>query len=74
MLAIAEAVAVRIERAMRGPFDLAGHRGAHASHVGISVYPYDAMDERTLMKHADSAMYEAKRRGLGGSVHAGRAS
>ena len=52
-----------------------GAPGAHASPgIGIGVYPYDAMDERTLMKHADSAMYEAKRRGLGGSVHAGRAS
>ena len=71
---MAEEVAARIERAMVAPFDVAGHQVRTRASIGISVYPYDAMDERTLMKHADSAMYEAKRRGLGGSVHAGRAS
>ena len=74
VLSVAEEVASRIERAMQAPFDLAGHQVRTRASVGISVYPYDATDERTLMKHADAAMYEAKRRGVGGSFHAGRAS
>ncbi len=74
VLAVADEVAARIERAMVDPFDLAGHQITTRASVGISVYPYDAQDERTLMKHADAAMYEAKRRGEGGWVHAWRAS
>jgi PAS domain S-box-containing protein len=70
VLAVAEEVAARIERAMLPPFEVAGHRVRTRASVGISVYPYDADDARTLMKHADSAMYEAKRRGAGGSFHA----
>jgi diguanylate cyclase (GGDEF)-like protein/PAS domain S-box-containing protein len=73
-LSVAEEVAARIGRAMLDPFDLAGYQVRTRASVGISVYPYDAPDERTLMKHADASMYEAKRRGEGGSSHAGRAS
>ena len=31
--------------------------------VGISLYPFDAADAQTLLKHADAAMYEAKAAG-----------
>ena len=31
--------------------------------IGISIYPMDAKDGETLMKHADSALYKAKARG-----------
>jgi diguanylate cyclase (GGDEF)-like protein len=37
---------------------------AHVSaSIGISIFPDDASDARSLMKHADRAMYEAKRAG-----------
>ncbi|HEY2421673.1 MAG TPA: GGDEF domain-containing phosphodiesterase, partial [Neobacillus sp.] len=31
--------------------------------IGISIYPTDGTDEETLIKHADTAMYQAKERG-----------
>ncbi len=31
--------------------------------IGISLYPEDGRDEETLIKHADTAMYQAKERG-----------
>jgi EAL domain-containing protein (putative c-di-GMP-specific phosphodiesterase class I) len=31
--------------------------------IGISVYPYDATNAETLLKHADAAMYHAKEQG-----------
>lgn len=31
--------------------------------IGISTYPSDGLDERSLTKHADTAMYLAKKRG-----------
>ena len=34
-----------------------------AASMGISVYPEDAGDVATLMKHADMAMYSAKQAG-----------
>ena len=41
--------------------------GDHTLHVtssiGISIYPVDSHDAQTLMKHADTAMYQAKRAG-----------
>lgn len=31
--------------------------------IGISIYPQDGEDEETLLKHADTAMYQAKTKG-----------
>ena len=33
--------------------------------VGISLFPADALDAGDLLKHADAAMYQAKRAGRG---------
>jgi diguanylate cyclase (GGDEF)-like protein len=56
----AEAVARRIRRALREPFFVTDVEIFMSATVGISVYPLDAPDTETLLKHADTAMYKAK--------------
>lgn len=51
----------RIVEALQDPFDLDGTVfRAHGS-IGISRFPDDSHDAETLLRHADAAMYEAKR-------------
>jgi diguanylate cyclase (GGDEF)-like protein len=48
------------------PIDL-GDLEVHVSlSVGVSLYPSDGTDRETLLKHADVAMYQAKRAGRNG--------
>jgi diguanylate cyclase (GGDEF)-like protein/PAS domain S-box-containing protein len=64
----ANRVATRVEEALADPFTLrAGVVEMHGS-LGISLYPEDAEDETSLMQHADTAMYRAKRAARGGHV------
>jgi len=53
-------VARKIEQACSLPFDIAGHRIASATSIGIALYPQDGRDAQSLMKNADLAMYHAK--------------
>ena len=57
------AVADRIIATMRRPFEIDGRSVTLTSSIGIAVYPVDGKDAQTLLKHADSAMYHAKRLG-----------
>jgi diguanylate cyclase (GGDEF)-like protein/PAS domain S-box-containing protein len=63
---IAESVASRLLMALQAPFQLGQTQTYASASVGISVYPDDAPDAETLLKHADSAMYQSKRMGPGG--------
>jgi diguanylate cyclase len=69
----AEAAAVtagRLRTALGRPYALAGislHVGAS---IGIAAFPEHAQDAGTLLRHADVAMYEAKRGRLGHAVYA----
>jgi diguanylate cyclase (GGDEF)-like protein/PAS domain S-box-containing protein len=59
-----ERVAQKLLAAIREPYDIGGARQAVVSaSIGISVFPGDAADADTLMKHADTAMYGAKEAG-----------
>jgi len=60
---VAAQVADKIIRALSRPFEIGGNRIDTSCSIGISIYPLDAQDERTLMKNADTAMYHAKERG-----------
>ncbi len=57
------AVAQKILTAMAVPFTLIGHEFRVTVSIGISTYPQDGVDEQTLTKNADAAMYQAKAAG-----------
>src|SRR5256886_468378 len=58
-------VAERLIEALREPMQLAANSLAVTPSVGIAVYPQDGADAVTLLRHADLAMYVAKRRSPG---------
>jgi diguanylate cyclase (GGDEF)-like protein/PAS domain S-box-containing protein len=59
----ADAMAERIRTALRAPAELAGTEFYCSASVGISLCPADASDPMNLLKHADTALYEAKASG-----------
>jgi PAS domain S-box-containing protein len=59
------AIADRICRAMREPTQFGGTQFEVSASVGISIFPDDADDIRTLLKHADEAMYQSKQHAQG---------
>jgi diguanylate cyclase (GGDEF)-like protein/PAS domain S-box-containing protein len=56
-------VAAKIIKALARPFEIAGQTLNTSCSIGISIFPLDAEDDRTLMKNADTAMYHAKEKG-----------
>ena len=63
---VAEAVAGHVLATLRGPFTAGGRRFELGASAGISLFPRDARDEETLLKHAEAAMFEAKSSHRGG--------
>ena len=57
---VAEQVADRIRERFRAPFRLAEADLVVTPSVGISVYPLDARDARSLLRNSDLAMYRSK--------------
>lgn len=53
----------KIMGAIALPVVIGDHTLRVTSSIGISIYPVDSQDKQTLMKHADTAMYNAKRAG-----------
>lgn len=53
----------RLASRISEPFEIVGHQLFVTCSTGLSVYPRDARDAATLLKHADAAMYEAKAAG-----------
>ncbi|MYM28050.1 EAL domain-containing protein [Duganella sp. CY15W] len=62
---VAAALAQKILCALFEPMLIQGHELAPACSIGISLYPRDGADGKTLLKNADAAMYQAKALGRG---------
>jgi diguanylate cyclase (GGDEF)-like protein/PAS domain S-box-containing protein len=56
-------VANKVREMLGVPFDLNGHSVEVTASIGITVHPEDAHDSPTLIKYADTAMYQAKQAG-----------
>jgi diguanylate cyclase (GGDEF)-like protein/PAS domain S-box-containing protein len=59
------AVAVRVVHSLSQPYHLNGATVHSGASVGVALYPDDGHDAPTLLRHADTAMYAAKREGRG---------
>lgn len=56
-------IAQKLVRELAAPLVLAGQHVSVTASIGISTYPDDSMDAATLLRHSDTAMYDAKRKG-----------
>jgi diguanylate cyclase (GGDEF)-like protein/PAS domain S-box-containing protein len=63
---LALSVAEQLRLALSQPFQMADTEIYCSGSVGISLFPVDAADGESLLKHADIAMYRAKERGRDG--------
>jgi diguanylate cyclase (GGDEF)-like protein/PAS domain S-box-containing protein len=59
-MAAIEALAARLQTAVSGPIVLEDGPVTVTASLGIAVYPRDGLDAKTLLKHADIALYQAK--------------
>lgn len=58
------AVADKIRITLREPYRLGARYASVTVSIGCSLYPIDGQDAETLLGHADTAMYRAKRQGI----------
>ncbi len=56
-------VAKKLLQALRSPVKVDSHNLDLSLSIGVSIYPQDAQDSKTLLKLADAAMYKAKEGG-----------
>lgn len=59
----AQQVAAKMVAALASPIMINSHHLTTSCSIGIGIYPTDGLDPKTLMKHADVAMYDAKAKG-----------
>jgi diguanylate cyclase (GGDEF)-like protein len=58
-----ETVLANVLDNVRRPIELASIEVQTSPSIGVSLYPHDGTDPQTLLKHADAAMYHAKKMG-----------
>ncbi|MCL1633396.1 diguanylate cyclase [Luteimonas sp. SX5] len=59
----ATAVAEAIRTALERPFLLEGQAAHISASIGVALHPEDGEEKKPLLRHADNAMYAAKREG-----------
>ncbi|MCG7335882.1 diguanylate cyclase [Sporosarcina sp. ACRSM] len=59
----AENIVKQVIDCITSPFHLEGQTIEITTSIGVALFPKDASDEETLVKYADMAMYETKKRG-----------
>jgi diguanylate cyclase (GGDEF)-like protein len=59
----AELVATRLLQSLAMPIDIGATQIYSSASIGIALYPDDATSVDSLLKHADTAMYQAKEQG-----------
>lgn len=58
-------LAEKIVKSVNKPYHVGDHDNFISNSIGISIYPDDATNLETLLKHSDIAMYKAKDEGRG---------
>ena len=58
-------IAENIRAAIDRPFDVAGQQLRVSASIGVAIHPQHGGDNRQLIRHADEAMYVAKKHGGG---------
>lgn len=56
-------LAQKLNQKMKAPFNINGREVYSGFSIGIAFYPNDGMDMKTVFENADTAMYQAKKRG-----------
>lgn len=56
-------IARKLLETLSPPYEIEGHAVVSTPSIGISLYPDDGSTWKELMKHADTAMYQAKQSG-----------
>jgi diguanylate cyclase (GGDEF)-like protein/PAS domain S-box-containing protein len=62
---LVSAVAIRIVQSLAAPYHFSSQTMYSGASVGIAMFPDDAANAATLLRHADTAMYVAKSHGRG---------
>lgn len=64
-----EEIADKLVKICREPIQLSSENASISVSIGIALYPYDGLDRSTLLRYADTAMYQSKNQGLGYCFH-----
>ncbi|MFC5560192.1 diguanylate cyclase domain-containing protein [Ureibacillus thermophilus] len=56
-----EKIAQRLQNTFQVPYQVGNHSIVVTSSIGIAIFPQDGIDEKTLIKRSDQALYQAKK-------------
>lgn len=66
-----EEIATRLQKAFQVPYQLGDESVVVISSIGISMFPLDGLDDKTLISRADQALYQAKKHRKGFQFYEG---